>query len=263
MKNVWLHRQYGLMAPTAVIAFLGVAHHASAQFSTFEGGAAAETAWRAAAGGSVPSEDFESFNAVPSPFSGPSDQIQALPALGIVFASNVHGAFPGVYTNAGQAHSGTKQLANFGGGLGAFSTYRIHPEAGKAIYALGFWQCDPQGNQTMIAYDASNNVVGEITGLINNGTGNSFAGFVSTVPIARIDVDGFLGDGWNHIDDLQVVSRGNCAADFDGDGTVDFFDYLDFVDAFSSNLPAADFNNDATIDFFDYLDFVDAFSSGC
>ena len=54
-----------------------------------------------------------------------------------------------------------------------------------------------------------------------------------------------------------------CAADFNGDGAVDFFDYLDYVDAFSSGIPDADFNSDGVIDFFDYLDFVDAFSSGC
>ena len=54
-----------------------------------------------------------------------------------------------------------------------------------------------------------------------------------------------------------------CAADFNSDGIVDFFDYLDFVDAFSSGGPGADFNSDGEIDFFDYLDFVDAFSTGC
>jgi hypothetical protein len=54
-----------------------------------------------------------------------------------------------------------------------------------------------------------------------------------------------------------------CTADFNGDGVVDFFDYLDFVAAFSSNAASADFNGDTTIDFFDYLDFVAAFSSGC
>ncbi len=54
-----------------------------------------------------------------------------------------------------------------------------------------------------------------------------------------------------------------CAADFNNDGVIDFFDYLDYVDAFSSGLPSADFNGDTVIDFFDYLDFVDAFSAGC
>ena len=54
-----------------------------------------------------------------------------------------------------------------------------------------------------------------------------------------------------------------CAGDFNHDGEVNFFDYLDFVDAFSANNAAADFNNDGEINFFDYLDFVDAYSAGC
>ncbi len=54
-----------------------------------------------------------------------------------------------------------------------------------------------------------------------------------------------------------------CGADFNCDGVVDFFDYLDFVAEFSSNGTAADFNADTVIDFFDYLDFVAAFSLGC
>lgn len=54
-----------------------------------------------------------------------------------------------------------------------------------------------------------------------------------------------------------------CAPDFNGDTTLDFFDYLDFVDAFANSAPASDINADGVIDFFDYLDFVDAFSLGC
>lgn len=54
-----------------------------------------------------------------------------------------------------------------------------------------------------------------------------------------------------------------CPADFNDDGVLDFFDYLDFVAALSSQEPAADFNGDSIIDFFDYLDFVQAFSMGC
>ncbi|MBU6411862.1 MAG: hypothetical protein KGS45_00165 [Planctomycetes bacterium] len=61
---------------------------------------------------------------------------------------------------------------------------------------------------------------------------------------------------------LFTVTAG-CAADFNSDTVVDFFDYLDFVAAFSSNNASADFNADTTIDFFDYLDFVAAFSNGC
>jgi hypothetical protein len=61
---------------------------------------------------------------------------------------------------------------------------------------------------------------------------------------------------------LFTVTAG-CAADFNSDTVVDFFDYLDFVAAFSSGGPGADFNADTAIDFFDYLDFVAAFSNGC
>ncbi len=60
---------------------------------------------------------------------------------------------------------------------------------------------------------------------------------------------------------LQVFN--NCLADYNDDGVVDFFDYLDFVAAFSTNEWDADYNLDGVVDFFDYLDFVAAFSSGC
>lgn len=69
--------------------------------------------------------------------------------------------------------------------------------------------------------------------------------------------------GWVNLDDATHFVGIICPADFNQDGSVDFFDYLDFVDAFSSGDSAADFNADASIDFFDYLDFVDAFSAGC
>ena len=59
------------------------------------------------------------------------------------------------------------------------------------------------------------------------------------------------------------VLGASCPADFNNDGEVNFFDYLDFVDAFSANDPSGDFNQDSEINFFDYLDFVDAFSAGC
>jgi len=67
------------------------------------------------------------------------------------------------------------------------------------------------------------------------------------------------GDGIVNALDVSLI----CGADFNGDETVDFFDYLDFVAAFSSGACYADFNGDAVVDFFDYLDFVAAFSGGC
>src|SRR5262245_8008192 len=106
---------------------LSCAADAHAQFLTFQGDPSAEAAWRAAVDSPVPLEGFEGFFAVPSPFSGPSDQVVMLPALRIRFESDIAGAYPGVYTNASQAHSGTNQIANFGGGLGNGASYRILP----------------------------------------------------------------------------------------------------------------------------------------
>jgi hypothetical protein len=62
-----------------------------------------------------------------------------------------------------------------------------------------------------------------------------------------------------NVNNLPMPSSGRCPADFNEDGSVDFFDYLDFVAAYDSENPSADFNNDGNIDFFDYLDFVSAF----
>jgi hypothetical protein len=54
-----------------------------------------------------------------------------------------------------------------------------------------------------------------------------------------------------------------CVAEFDCNGSVDFFDYLDFVQAFSDEDSRADLNADARVDFFDYLDFIQSFEAGC
>jgi hypothetical protein len=66
------------------------------------------------------------------------------------------------------------------------------------------------------------------------------------------------------VDDFRVFANGcPCRADFNNDGTSDFFDYLDFAAAFAAEDAAADFNGDSVVDFFDYLDFVAAFDEGC
>ncbi len=58
-----------------------------------------------------------------------------------------------------------------------------------------------------------------------------------------------------------------CPADFDGDGTVDFFDYDAFVVCFEGGTcppgKTSDFDGDGSSDFFDYDAFVVAFETGC
>ncbi len=95
---------------------------------------------------------------------------------------------------------------------------------------------------------------------------------VGTAPNLRLgNFTSIISDDFWHIEYLHnaavAVFDGlgtpACPADFNDDGVLDLFDYLDFVEAFAANLPSADYNNDFVIDFFDYLDFIDAFSLGC
>lgn len=68
-----------------------------------------------------------------------------------------------------------------------------------------------------------------------------------------------------YIDDVVVMGTlaSSCAADFNADGFLDFFDYGDFVTAFETGVGNPDFNRDGFVDFFDYADFVTAFEIGC
>jgi hypothetical protein len=85
--------------------------------------------------------------------------------------------------------------------------------------------------------------------------------------------DGSIIAGWaydrtNNKYRGYIVTLGGevCGADHNGDGFVDFFDYLSFVSCFEGECAAgttADFNNDDFVDFFDYLEFVAAFEAGC
>jgi hypothetical protein len=93
------------------------------------------------------------------------------------------------------------------------------------------------------------------TGIATAPENTAFARLV----ILQLQFDFAGGATW--WDDMSLVSL--CPADFNADGTVDFFDYLDFVAAFDVESPSADFNGDQTVDFFDYLDFVAAFDTEC
>ncbi|MEK6701185.1 MAG: Ig-like domain-containing protein, partial [Planctomycetota bacterium] len=88
------------------------------------------------------------------------------------------------------------------------------------------------------------------------------------------DLDGEMTDGalptGNGIAGGEIAvtfTVPQCPADFDGDGTVDFFDYDAFVACFEGGTCApgktADYDGDGTVDFFDYDAFVVAFETPC
>jgi hypothetical protein len=76
--------------------------------------------------------------------------------------------------------------------------------------------------------------------------------------------------GWQSVIGSFIVT---CAANVNGDLTLDVLDFLDYMDAFGAceGLPApcaaggviADFNGDTQVDVLDFLDFIDAFGTGC
>jgi len=60
---------------------------------------------------------------------------------------------------------------------------------------------------------------------------------------------------------IFVVEGCTLAADFNGDGSLNFFDVSAFLSAFGDQDPAADFNGDGTFNFFDISAFLTALST--
>lgn len=54
-----------------------------------------------------------------------------------------------------------------------------------------------------------------------------------------------------------------CLSDFNGDGTLDIADLLDFLDAYGSDDLSADMNEDGEVDIQDFLSFIDWYGIGC
>jgi len=65
---------------------------------------------------------------------------------------------------------------------------------------------------------------------------------------------------------VNIVTNGR-KGDFDGDGDIDIFDFVDFADAYGSETgdpnynAIGDFNDDGDIDIFDFVDFADVYGT--
>lgn len=182
------------MKSCLVAALLGaVASSAQANFTVFNGGLAAETSWQASVGATV-LENFESFTE--------GTQIQSLPALHLTFDELAGGGYSQTYRFNSTPH-GPMQLGNFPNGINAINQWNdifARPTAGFTLHSMGFWNGDGQSATLFaVAYDSSGNLLGSAGAL--NGT---FAGFVSDTPVAWVKFEGDTGDGWNHLDGLQV-----------------------------------------------------------
>lgn len=145
--------------------------------------------------------------------------------------------------------SGTASTSVGGSGVGTLS----HQWQVADQNAPGGWRSLTDGGLTLGAQS-----VGTITGSDQPQVQAQFdPDFVQSIAL-RCIVSNVCGSVTSNQATLRI-----CLADFNLDGTLDLFDYLDFVASFSSNDPISDFNLDQVVDFFDYLDFVAEFSAGC
>jgi hypothetical protein len=134
--------------------------------------------------------------------------------------------------------------------VGAFLVYSATYNGEQDVYVarLGDYDCNGNGvdDTTEIAAGTSRDCDGD--------------GIPDECEIAAGTLADSNGDG---IADVCAP----CAADFNGDGFLDFFDYDAFVACFEGAAcppgKTADFNNDQFVDFFDYDAFVLSFETGC
>ncbi len=173
-----------------------VAGSASADFQTFSGEwNSTRPLFEAAAGGVVPTENFEGFagGAVVGEMPGINAQFAPEDANGDSFP------LPVVVTNS--SVTGPNWIANFGNGRPAWSPWVVRPMNDEKIYALG--AACAQGDYFRIeAFDAGGTSLGTVDSpAITVG----FAGFTSTTPVDRVVITP-LGnfDGLNGMDNLQV-----------------------------------------------------------
>jgi hypothetical protein len=86
-------------------------------------------------------------------------------------------------------------------------------------------------------------------------------------PILDISIDGsmaYLASQDFGLDIIDVSENCTiCAADFDGDGSLDFMDISAFIALFSAHDPRSDLTGDGRFNFFDVSAFLSAFSAGC
>jgi hypothetical protein len=128
------------------------------------------------------------------------------------------------------------------------------------VFAVSSWGVEDNAFPEVLVFNrqvqliASANTPGSVFGLDVNADGQYVLAGAKAVHANT------FGNGGDVVL-LRTPSR--CRADFNSNGTVDLFDYLDFVQAFANEESAADFNGNGTIDFFDYLDFAEEFAAGC
>jgi hypothetical protein len=64
-------------------------------------------------------------------------------------------------------------------------------------------------------------------------------------------------------DNLFVEALSDCAADFNGDGTVNTLDFVAYLNAWASRDPRADWNDDGVVNTIDFVLYLNDWAAGC
>ncbi len=132
-------------------------------------------------------------------------------------------------------------------------TYAIPVNTKKIMFTFSaFTRGDRMGD-----FDGDGKVCWTARDILRTGWQSS-AGDLEYDPRVDFDFNGTLDVG-----DLGVLNTIPCSADFNCDGTVDFFDYQGFQNAYSVQAEDGDINYDGNWDFFDIQMYLNAFAAGC
>ncbi|MEK6701384.1 MAG: hypothetical protein AABZ53_03910 [Planctomycetota bacterium] len=181
-----------------------------------------------------------------------------------------------VGATSGSSSASWHVTGDVGGGASDISRggTRYSPELGSGYTGDPFGTYQATAN---IQFGQGHQLHVELQGIAGTGYGQSGAGnaaFGSPLTLRWGGILNVTANG-NAVTNYTVTAdsgtdwtgAGGCAADFDGDGTVDFFDYDAFVACFEGGAcppgKTADFDGDGTVDFFDYDAFVVAFETPC
>ncbi|MDX2148981.1 MAG: hypothetical protein SFZ23_15820, partial [Planctomycetota bacterium] len=166
----------------------------------------------------------------------------------------------GTFLNNGQLTLGEGSTLSVNGAVTLAPGSTLNVQAAGVSETTGFGRVVATGVLTLGGSFAFTEVNGFNATYFDNfefGVGSSRVGTFSSIslPVPLVDGKNFMIYTTN-----SVKVAISAIPDFNEDGLVDFFDYLDFVDRWSNDDPSGDFNGDGSVDFFDFLDFADYFS---
>jgi hypothetical protein len=128
--------------------------------------------------------------------------------------------------------------------------------------------CNPSGAHPVEVLEENFEFEGDIAG-IQTTFKATFSGGIDASDIAYFSLTNVVISPSLLVGSLEftegevIIRRVTCYPDCDGDGALDFFDFLCFQNAFLAGDPYADCDCDGTLDFFDFLCFQNEFLAAC